>query len=462
MNTQTLKKRLLIVDDEALVFKQIKWGLANEGYELFFAETLKQAISFFKKHKPQVVTLDLNLSSDFAYENKEGFILLKEFLELYPATKVIMITGQNERENTHKALKLGAYDFYNKPIDIDDLKVVLKRAFHLHKIEEEIISLQKQVLEKSFYGIIGNSSEMQAVLSLVERVAVTDASVLILGESGTGKELIAKSIHNLSPRKKEPFVAINCGAIPENLIEGELFGHEKGSFTGATSQRIGKVEAAQNGTIFLDEIGDMPLSMQVKLLRFLQEKEIERLGANNSIKLNVRIIAATNRDLRESVKNKTFREDLFFRLNVVPIQLPPLRERGDDVLVIAASFLKAFSEEYSKNISGYTNEAAKAMKGYGWPGNIRELENKVRRGVVVTKTKFVDLEDLDLSLEEVEVKSKTLRHVREKAEREFIIESLGRNNGNISKTAKEISVSRPTFHDMLKKYQISIGQFKNI
>jgi len=465
------KKRLLIVDDEPLILKQMKWGLSKEGYELFLAGSVEEARQIFKKIRPQVVTLDLDLSASFGDDPYGGFTLLKEFIEFSPEVKVVMITGQDERENSYKAIKIGAYDFYSKPTNLDDIKIILKRAFHLYQIEKEINELQEQMdSSHTFHGIIGNSPPIQNVISTIKCVAATDASVLILGESGTGKELVAKAIHNLSLRAKNKLVVINCGAIPENLIEGELFGHEKGAFTGAVSQKIGKVEVAQNGTIFLDEVGELPLSTQVKLLRFLQEREIERIGGNKTIKLDIRIISATNRNLEDDVKNKAFREDLFFRLNVVPLVIPPLRERADDIFIIAAKFLKLFSKEYSKSVSGYTSDAVTAMKNYAWPGNIRELENKVRRGVVVTKGKFVSSLDLDLQQEKpkedvleekVVTQYSTLKEVREAAELKFIVHNLKINNGNISKTANDVGVSRPTFHDLIKKYQINVDKIKN-
>jgi len=465
------KKRLLIVDDEPLILKQMKWGLSKEGYELFLAGNVEEARQIFKKVRPQVVTLDLDLSASFGDDPYGGFTLLKEFIELSPEVKVIMITGQNERENSYKAIKIGAYDFYSKPTNLDDIKIILKRAFHLYQIEKEINELQSQMdLSNTFQGIIGSSAPMRSVISTIKCVAATDASVLILGESGTGKELVVRAIHKLSPRAEHPLVVINCGAIPENLIEGELFGHEKGAFTGAISQKIGKVEAAQKGTVFLDEVGELPLATQVKLLRFLQEREIERVGGNKTIKLDIRIISATNRDLKEDVKNKTFREDLFFRLNVVPLVIPPLRERADDILTIAANFLKTFSLEYSKSVSGYTDDAVTAMRNYAWPGNIRELENKIRRGVVVTKGKFLSSFDLDLQQEKpiqdaheekTMLQYSTLKEAREAAELKFIMHNLRTNKGNISKTAQDVGVSRPTFHDLIKKYQINVYEIKN-
>ncbi len=464
------KNKVLIIDDDPLILKQMKWGLANEGYSLFFADNLEDGLSEFKKNRPHAVTLDLNLSGD-SDDSKEGFILLSEFSKISPKSKVIMVTGHDERSNSHEAIKLGAYDFYNKPINIDDIKIILKRAVYLNEVESEIEALQKNCSPNTFQNIIGNSSSIQAIFSVIERVANTDASVLITGDSGTGKELLARAIHNLSSRAKEPFIVINCGAIPENLLEAELFGHEKGAFTGAAFTKLGKVETAHNGTLFMDEIGEMPLSTQVKLLRFLQEREIERVGGNKLIKVNIRVVAATNRNLQEEVKNNTFREDLFFRLNVIPVKVPPLRDRDGDIILLATTFLEKFNLEYNKKLSGFTKDAVDAMQVYNWPGNVRELENKIRKAVVLTQGKFIDTSDLDLASCELgsvvksqgvgnNFENKTLKQVKEEVESAYTIYSLRKHNGHISQTAKGMGVSRPTFYELLKKYQIKTEDFK--
>jgi two-component system NtrC family response regulator len=354
-----------------------------------------------------------------------------------------------------RAISLGAYDYFGKPIQIDELKVVLKRALHVHDLERENRELQRSISEDSFHGIIGFSAPMQSVFKSVRRVAGSDAQVLIEGESGTGKELVARAIHRLSERRDGPFIAINCGAIPENLLESELFGHEKGAFTGAHARRQGRIESAHRGTLFLDEIGELPPALQVKLLRFLQEHRLERVGGRQEIEVDVRVIAATNADLERAMKEETFREDLYYRLAVVRISLPPLRERGADVTVLAKVFLERFSSDNKKNVGGFAADALSALQEHAWPGNVRELENRVKRGVIMAEGKKLTAEDLELDSSDRGSHGVTsLKDAREEVERELIRRTLAKHSGNITRSAAELQVSRPTLYELMDKLGI--------
>ncbi len=456
MLTDQEKARILVVDDEEPIRKQIKWALSDE-YHVLLAENEYIALKLLKTEKPHILLLDLGLSPSPGGE--EGMELLQKAVEMSPQTKVIIVTSNESKENALKAIKMGAHDYYQKPINVEELKVIIRRAFHVQRLEQENLELQRKMEgESKFEDILGNCEQIRELFGLLKRVAPTNVTVLIYGESGTGKELVARAIHYQSLRRGKAFVAINCGAIPENLLESELFGYEKGAFTGAYTTRKGKLEVADGGTIFLDEIGELSPLLQVKLLRFLQEREIERVGGRQPIKLDIRVLAATNRDLKKEVERGNFREDLYYRLSEVSITLPPLRERGDDIILLATHFLNKFSQEHKKAIRGFSKEAMRAMLEYEWPGNIRELENKIKRAIIMAQDKVILPQDLDLSIGTGSIL--TLQEVRERAERDLIIQALRRNKGNITQAAREIEVSRPTFHDLLKRYGINADEFK--
>jgi two-component system NtrC family response regulator len=454
----TTRPRLLIVDDDPSILRQLKWGL-DEHFEVITASTVEEAVERVRSERPGIITLDLALSE--GGQTDEGFALLDEFLALDRSLKIVLITGNDTRENALRAVDRGAFDFFSKPVDLEELKILLRRAAQLRALEEENARLQEHLRQSGgMGGIQGSSEEIQKVFQMIRRVASTDVTVLITGESGTGKELVAREVHRQSHRADRPFISIACGAIPEALLEAELFGHEKGSFTGAHVTREGKLEMANGGTVFLDEIGELPLNLQVKLLRFLQEKEVERIGGRKVIPLDVRILAATNRDLRKEVETGNFREDLFFRLSVVNVAMPPLRNRHDDVLFLARHFLNRFAQEYRRGPLHFSREALRVLQRYEWPGNIRELEHRVQRAVVMSTGRTVRPSDLDLAAAPA-VSVAPLKTVREQAERQLLVESLKRNCGNITRSARELAISRPTYHDLLKKYRIHAGDYKN-
>ena len=450
----TNKEELLIIEDDEQIVLQLKWALADQ-YDIHMAEDAAAALKIVETRKPAVVTLDLGLPPR-PDEATVGMELLGKILELEPNTKIVVVTGDGQRENALRAIVQGAWDYYSKPIEIDELGVILSRAFHVSNLEKENLQLQKQVEGKaSFDQLIGSSSEMNEIFAKIRKVATSDVSVLVEGESGTGKELIATAIHNKSIRKKKPFVAINCGAIPENLLEAELFGHEKGAYTGAHVQRKGKVEYANGGTLFLDEIGELPPFLQVKLLRFLQERVIERIGGREIIEVDVRIIAATQKNLKEALPTGEFREDLYYRLSVVTIEIPPLKNRGDDVLLLAHYFVRKSCEEMNRPMLKFDSSGLRSIAEYEWPGNVRELENRIMRAVVMGHGRVIHAEDLDLAItHEFGVKKQTLKDVREKVERDFIGRALLTNNWNVANTAKEIGITRPTLYDLMRKYDL--------
>lgn len=443
------KPKLLIVDDDEDLRTQMKWALAEE-YKVFLAEDRKSALAMFKKELPPVITLDLGLPPHPAGV-EEGFLTLSEILAENGQVKVVIITGRGEKENALQAVAQGAYDFFYKPIQLDELKVVIKRAFYLSQLEQEQRKLQNRLSGDSFEGMLGTCPKMLEVFSTIKKVSATDAPVLITGESGTGKELVAHAIHSISSRKSKSFIPINCGAIPENLLEGELFGHEKGSFTGAHAQRKGRIEMAEGGTLFLDEIGELPLSLQVKLLRFLQEKVIERIGGREEIEVDTRVVSATNRDLEAAMKDGSFRNDLYFRLGVISISLPPLRERKGDVLLLAKAFLERYAEENRKNIKGFTSLAINAIEQYEWPGNIRELENRIKRAIIMAEGRKITPEDLEIASVHTRFEGFGLKEAREILEKELIIKALSRNSGNLTKAALELGISRPTLYDLMER-----------
>ena len=448
------KSKLLIIDDDEDLRTQMKWALTAD-YNIYLAEDRQSAIAIINKEQPAVVTLDLGLPPNPAGV-EEGFAILDHILDDYIHTKVIIITGRGEKEYALRAVEKGAYDFFYKPIELDELKVVLRRAFHVSQLEKEQRELRHRLRGDTFEDMIGTSPKMQEVFSTIRKVATTDAPVLITGESGTGKELVARAIHRLSVREGKPFIPINCGAIPENLIESELFGHEKGTFTGAHAQRKGRFEMAEGGTLFLDEIGDLPLTLQVKLLRFLQEKTIERVGGREQIEVDTRVLAATNRDLEEAMKNATFREDLYYRLNVVKISLPPLRERQADVVLLAKTFLDRYTSEIRKKIKGFSSQAIESVARYSWPGNVRELENRIKRAVIMSEGKKITLEDLEMEPTTGKKECMVLKDAREILEKELILKAIARNENNLTKAASDLGISRPTLYDLMEKLGIPV------
>jgi len=377
-------------------------------------------------------------------------------LTIAPAAKVIIATGNETREHALRAIALGAYDFYQKPIDIDVLQLIVARAERIFDLEAENRRLLEATAASPIDGIIASSPEMLRVLRNIEKMAPTDVAVLLRGESGTGKELIARAVHKLSARAREPFVPINCAAIPETLLESELFGHEKGAFTGALKQTIGRIESADRGTLFLDEIGDVPLPMQVKLLRFLQDQVVERIGGRHPVQVDVRIVCATNQDLNLMMAEGRFREDLYYRLNEVTVQVPPLRERAADVVVLASFFLSRFAAEYGRLARGFSATALAALKDHPWPGNVRELENRVKRAMVMTDGPLLSAADLGLTAPGEDTQSLTIRDARARAEREVLQLALAQAGSNLSKAAKLLGISRPTLYDLMQQHRIGL------
>ncbi|BCR05260.1 sigma-54-dependent Fis family transcriptional regulator [Desulfuromonas versatilis] len=463
-------EKLLIVDDSPEIRKQLKWGL-GKNYRVIPAGDVTEALKLFREHGPKVMTLDLGLPPD-ADGATEGLRCLDEVLRISPDTKVIVLSGNEERENALKAVHLGAYDFYQKPIELAELKVILQRAFHLSALEEDNLRLQKELQgeARGMHGVFGQCLQMEEVFTTIRKVASADVPVLVLGESGTGKEMVARAIHAQGLRKDGPFVAINCGAIPENLLESELFGHEKGAFTGAQARVQGKVEYAHRGTLFLDEIGEMPPQLQVKLLRFLQEKVLQRVGGREDITVDTRIIAATNIDIERAIAAGDFREDLYYRIGVITAILPPLRERGEDVVLLANLFLRRFSSDFNKRVRGYSAAALRCLRDYHWPGNVRELENKVKRAVVMAENPIVEPEDLGFAasaapaepdlpaggVSGLNLEGMSLKDARSLVEKELVVKALEQESGNIARAAELLGVSRPTFYDLMKKHGMHV------
>lgn len=456
-----MKTTLLIVDDDEGIRKQLKWAL-EEAYTILLAGDKEGALEMIAEYSPDLVALDLGLSPHMGGQtDDEGMDILREVLRKDPLTKVIMITGNEDKEYAIKAIQMGAHDYYFKPIDVEELGLIMKRAIAVQHLERENLRLQEELVqEKKFAGLVGWSPAMQEVYEQIERVAGNNVTVLIEGESGTGKELAANAIHEKSNRRDGPFVVINCGAIPENLLESELFGHEKGSFTGATTTKPGKFEQAEGGTLFLDEIGELPLSLQVKLLRFLQDYQIERVGGKKPIKLDVRVLAATNRDLEEEVEAGRFRKDLFFRLNVVRISLPLLKDRLGDALLLAYYFLDRYRGEQDKKVTGFTPEAEKAIQSAEWKGNVRELENCIRKGLIVAEGLMITEKDLGLDYDQGAVPF-PLKEAREELDKKYISLALRNSRGNITRAARELGISRVTLHDLMKKYSIKVPLFRD-
>jgi two-component system NtrC family response regulator len=447
-----MKPKLLIVDDDEEIQTQMKWALAKE-YDIQLAGDRSSAIEVFLSSRPQVVLLDLGLPP-YPGTPQEGLAVLSELLVADSLVKVIIITGQGEKDNALRAVGAGAYDFLGKPVEMDELKLTLRRCFHVAQLEKEYRDMRQRTKGDSFESMLGTSPRMQTVFDTIRKVSTTDAPVLLLGESGTGKEMAAQAIHNLSSRRDGPFIAINCSAIPETLIESELFGHEKGSFTGAHAQRKGRIESSSGGTLFLDEIGEIPLPLQVKLLRFLQEQTIERVGGRQEIQVDARIVAATNADLKVGMKEGTFREDLFFRLAVVQIVLPSLGERGDDILLLAQSFLDHFAGLNKKSGLTLGQDAIRAMRQYPWPGNVRELQNRVQRAVIMCSGKRLTPKDLELNEDASSAPATSLKRARESLELEMVQNALRRHSGKITAAATELGISRPTLYELMAKLGI--------
>lgn len=455
MTMEQPKKKLLIVEDDQGLQRQLKWSY--EDFEVLCASNRPEALAILRAEEPDVVTLDLGLPPD-PDGITEGFAALEEMLLIKPDTKVIVASGHNAKESALRAISAGAWDFYQKPVDIDELHLIVKRAFHVRDLEMQNQKAQAPAAEGEmlFGSMITASPEMLKAARTIERVANTNVSVMLLGASGTGKELLARGLHDASDRKDKPFVAINCGAIPENLLESELFGHEKGAFTGAIKTTEGKIEIANGGTLFLDEVGDIPLPLQVKLLRFLQERVIERIGGRKQIPVDVRIVCATHRDLNQMITDKEFRDDLYYRLAEVPVHIPRLADRQGDAVLLAKHFLSRFAREMNPSIKGFTSSALTAIDQWDWPGNVRELENRVKRAVIMTEGKFVSVDDLQFDLIDDDDRLLNLKAAREAADRRAIGRAIARTEGNISNAAKLLGISRPTLYDLLKQYEIHV------
>ncbi len=442
---------ILVVEDDPGLQNQLKWCFDN--FEVVIAENRKNAIAALRRYEPQVVTLDLGLPPDAANAS-EGLATLKDILTLAPHTKVIVVTGNDDRSNALKAIELGAYDFYQKPIDPEVLHLIVQRAQHLYSIEQENRTMSASQNQSPLDGIIATSPSMIKVCRMIERVAPTNVTTLLLGDSGTGKEVLAKALHNLSSRKDHRLVAINCAAIPDNLLESELFGYEKGAFTGAVKQTKGKIEYAHNGTLFLDEIGDLPMPLQAKLLRFLQERVIERIGGRDEIAVDVRVLCATHRNLSDMVSEGSFREDLFYRLSEITIDIPPLKDRSGDILLLAKTLLTRFNKEQKRALKGFSQEAIHAMENYVWPGNVRELENKIKRAIIMSDDQYISADDLQLEQNEHTNMPFNLREVRDKAEVETILRAITYCDSNISKAAELLGLTRPTLYSLMAKHHI--------
>lgn len=451
-----MKSRILLVDDEESLLKQMRWAL-DADYEILTASTEAEAVATFESEHPPVVTVDLSLNKENP-SDLGGLRLVERFLTEEPATRVIVITGNDDDANALRAVRLGAFDYYCKPIRLEEIKVMIQRAVHTHQIYRRLHSRSSTSAE-GFQGIIGHSKSMQDIFKFIERVAPSDISVLISGESGTGKEMVAQAIHQLSPRKGNPFIAVNCGAIPENLMESELFGYEKGAFTGAYAQKRGKFELAHTGTLFLDEIGELVPSLQVKLLRFLQDRKIERVGGNQSLELDVRIIAATNRDLKKDMENHVFREDLYYRLKVVPVEIPPLRKRREDIIALAQYFLKKYCQEHHKPLMSLSSEAEGALLLQSWPGNVRELENLISRAVVLSMRPVLQTSDLGFGMDPVPSEV-NLKFAKKAIELDFVKKALSKNKGIVSRAARELGISRVNLYELIEKYSIQVQEYK--
>jgi two-component system, NtrC family, response regulator len=443
------RKPLLIVEDDPALQKQMRW--AFDASEAVVAEDFDSAIIQMRRHEPAVVTMDLGLPP-YPDDTREGFRLLAELIALDPDVKIVVLTGQHDRENALKAVSLGAYDFYAKPFEPDTLRLCIERAFRMHELQEENRRLQLVAHDGDANGLITRDPAMQRVCRQLEKVAGTNATVLLLGDSGTGKELLARALHKQSPRKDQRFVAINCAAIPDNLLESELFGYEKGAFTGAAKTTPGKIETAHSGTLFLDEIGDLPMALQAKLLRFLQERVIERVGGREEIPVDVRIVCATHQNLKGLISEGRFREDLYYRLAEIVLEIPALRDRPGDASLLAHVFVRRFAAEQKRGTMSLSADALDSIEAHPWPGNVRELENTIKRAVIMAEGSTLRAEDIGLAEIEEDAEALNLRHVRDNAERQAVVRVLGRVNGNLSRAAELLGVSRPTLYDLMHRF----------
>ena len=453
-----MKKKLLIVEDDPGLQSQMRWCF--EDMEVFVASDRESALSQLRRIEPQVVTLDLGLPPDPGGAT-EGFKTLEEILKLAPNTKIIVVTGREEKQNAVMAIGLGASDFFQKPLDADILSFVVNRAFKLFELEKENQELSTGSSSSSIKGVIASSPKMLDICRMIEKIAPADVTTLLLGETGTGKEVLAKAIHHLSPRTDESFSAINCGAIPENLLESELFGYEKGAFTGATQMKKGKIELANGGTLFLDEIGDMPMPLQVKLLRFLQERVIERIGSVKVIPVDVRVICATHQNLQTHIEQGLFREDLYYRVSEITLNIPPLREREGDSIIIAQALLKNISLQMKRPNLSFSEDAMRAIKSYHWPGNVREVINKVKRAIIMADDKKVTATDLELSdTTTLSEEALNLRKIRDAAERMAITQALLAAQNNMAKAARLLGITRPTLYNLTEKLGINTSELE--
>jgi two-component system NtrC family response regulator len=446
------KPKLLIVEDDEGLCSQYRW--AFPACDVLMAHARPQAVALATRETPPVAIMDLGLPPD-PDGVSEGFATLTEVLRIAPQTKVIVVTGNGERKHALRAIASGAYDFCEKPVEIEVLRTIIERGLNLHRLEEENRRLAAAPVRSPIERIVTTNAGMLKICRDIEKIATTNVPVLLLGESGTGKEALAKAVHDLGPRAKNPFVAINCGAIPENLLESELFGHERGAFTGAVKQTIGKIENAHKGTLFLDEIGDLPHPLQVKLLRFLQDQIVERIGGRQKIQVDVRIVSATNANLDEKIGQGAFRGDLFYRMNAFTIRIPPLRDRGADIVLLANYFLNRFNQEFGRSIRGFTEPATAAMTAHDWPGNVRELENRLKRAVVMADRRLIDAVDLELSAPVEEPPNLDLRAARLRAEKDVLQEALARSNNTLSVAARLLGVSRPTLYGLMEAHGLA-------
>ena len=447
----TNKPKLLIIEDDPGLQKQLRWSL--DAYDVAVAGDREAALAQIRRHEPAVVTMDLGLPPD-PDGSTEGLATLQQILALAPDTRVIVLTGNQDHGNAVKAIGMGAYDFHHKPVDSEVLNLVIERAFYLHNLQQENRRMQQAGADSPLGGVITRDPGMLKVCRTIEKVAPTSASVMVLGESGTGKEVLARAIHQLSPRAKGRFMAINCAAIPENLLESELFGYEKGAFTGAAKQTKGKVELAHGGTFFLDEVGDLPMPLQAKLLRFLQERVIERIGGHEEIPVDVRIVCATHQKLKELCAQGRFREDLYYRLSEIVVTIPPLRVREGDAALLAHHFKNKFCAQEARAALNFAPEAIAAIEAYGWPGNVREMENYIKRAVIMADGNTIVADDLGLPGEGAEEQPINLRQVRDEAEYKAIVKALARVDGNIVKASEVLGVSRPTLYDLMARHGI--------
>jgi len=445
------KQKLLIVEDDPGLQKQLRWSL--DAYEVLIAGDRESALAMVRRHEPAVVTMDLGLPPD-PDGASEGFATLQQVLALAPDTKVIMLTGNQDHAHAVKAISMGAYDFHQKPCNDETLRLVVERAFYLHALQRENRRMQQGAGNSPLNGLISRDAGMLGVCRSIEKVAPSSASVMLLGNSGTGKEVLARALHQLSSRSERRFMAINCAAIPENLLESELFGYEKGAFTGAVKQTIGKVELANGGTFFLDEVGDLPMPLQAKLLRFLQERVIERVGGHTEIPVDVRVICATHQNLKELTASGGFREDLYYRLCEIVIKIPALKDRAGDAVLLARHFVQKFCAKEGRPSLHFSQEALHAIETYDWPGNVREMENCVMRAVIMADGSQITAEDLGLSVDGREIEPLNLRQVRDEAERKAVVKAITRMDGNILKAAELLGVSRPTLYDLMSRHEI--------